>query len=59
MDPLHAGVLLYLTRTAGALTVDRIWLDHFPYQTFLPRHPEPVEEQEPDERLPGLIDESN
>ncbi len=40
------------------LIVDRIWLDHFPYQSFLPRHPEPAED-EPGDRTPGLIDESN
>lgn len=35
-------------------------LGDWPYQTFLPRHPEPVEQDEPgDGRIPGLIDEAN
>jgi hypothetical protein len=38
--------------------VTRFWLDHFPYQTFLPWHPEPAVD-EPREHVPGLIDESN
>lgn len=38
---------------------DGLWLRYWPYQTFLPRHPEPAEEHEPDDRMPGLIDESN
>ena len=29
------------------------------YQSSLPRHPEPVEEQSVDGRVPGLVDESN
>ncbi|WP_260477626.1 hypothetical protein [Nonomuraea sp. WAC 01424] len=33
----------------------RLW----PYQTSLPRHPEPAEESTPIERAPGLIDEAN
>jgi hypothetical protein len=40
---------------------DVLWLRYWPYQTFLPRHPEPaVQEQHGDEdRIPGLVDESN
>lgn len=37
---------------------DGLWLRYWPYQTSLPRHPEPVEESTP-ERVPGLIDEAN
>lgn len=33
----------------------RLW----PYQTSLPRHPELVEEQGEDGRMPGLVDECN
>jgi hypothetical protein len=40
--------------------VTRFWLQYWPYQTWLPRHPEPVEQHEPDDgRIPGLIDEAN
>jgi hypothetical protein len=38
---------------------DGLFAAWWPYQERLPRHPEPVEEQEPGDRLPGLIDESN
>jgi len=40
--------------------VTRWWLDHWPYQAFLPAHPEPVEEQQdPPSRRSGWVDESN
>lgn len=38
---------------------DGLWLRYWPYQSFLPRHPEPAEEHEPGDRVAGLIDESN
>ncbi|MEU7861217.1 hypothetical protein [Nonomuraea sp. NPDC049141] len=39
---------------------DGLWLRYWPYQSFLPRHPEPVEERQPEDgRTPGLIDEAN
>lgn len=37
----------------------RFWLQYWPYQTWLPQHPEPVEPPAEDGRIPGLIDESN
>ena len=37
---------------------DGLWLRYWLYQERLPRHPEPAED-EPGDRLPGLIDESN
>jgi hypothetical protein len=39
---------------------DGLWLRYWPYQSFLPRHPEPApQENDDDGRMPGLVDESN
>lgn len=38
---------------------DGFWLRYWPYQTFLPRHPEPPEDEPGDGRTSGLIDEAN
>jgi hypothetical protein len=39
---------------------DGLWLRYWPYQSFLPRHPELAEEHEPDDgRISGLVDEAN
>ena len=45
----------------GYLTLDGVgWMGQWPYQAFLPRHPEPELEDEPgDGRISGLIDEAN
>lgn len=38
---------------------DGIWLRNWPYQERLPRHPEPADTELVDDRIPGLVDESN
>lgn len=38
---------------------DGLWLHRWPYQDFLPRHPEPAEEQPVAGLIPSLVDEAN